>query len=233
MQAGDGRQQALRVRVGGLAQHVLRRAQLAHLPGIHHGDAVAQVGRQRQVVGDEEHADGAFGLQLLEQVHDLRLDAHVERAGGLVEDEQRRIVGERGGDHHALLHAAAELVRVALGRAGGQADAGEQLADPGRGLGLAHAVHAQALAHLVAHADDGVERVHRALEDHGHAAPADLLAELLIVHRAQVVAGEADAAPDDRSVMRQQSHQRDGQAGLATAGFADDAQRLAGFQVES
>ena len=76
-------------------QDLLGGAELAHLARVDDRDAVAQVAGERQVVGDEEHRDAALGLELLEQVHDLRLDAHVERAGGLVEDEQRRVVGER------------------------------------------------------------------------------------------------------------------------------------------
>jgi hypothetical protein len=43
---------------------------------------------------------------------DLRLDGHVERGGRLVGDQQRRVAGQRHGDHHALAHAARQLVRV-------------------------------------------------------------------------------------------------------------------------
>ena len=54
--------------------------------------------------------------QPLEQLEDLRLDHDVERRRGLVPDDQRRVAGERHRDHHALAHAARELVRVALPR---------------------------------------------------------------------------------------------------------------------
>ena len=47
-----------------------------------------------------------------QQVQDLRLDGHVEGGRGLVRDEQHRLAGEGHGDHRALAHAAAELVRV-------------------------------------------------------------------------------------------------------------------------
>ena len=46
------------------------------------------------------------------QREDLRLDRHVERRGRLVGDQQRRLAGHRQRDHHALAHAARELVRI-------------------------------------------------------------------------------------------------------------------------
>ena len=56
------------------------------------------------------HAE--LALQLREQLQDLRLDRDVERGRRLVGDEQLRLAGERHRDHHALAHAARELVRV-------------------------------------------------------------------------------------------------------------------------
>ncbi len=38
--------------------------------------------------------------------------------------------------------------------------------------------------------------------------------------------------PSERGVARQQAHEREGQAGLAAPGLADDAQRLALGDVE-
>ena len=51
-------------------------------------------------------------LQVAHQVEDLRLDGHVQRRGRLVGDQQLRIAGQRHGDHHALAHAAGQLVRI-------------------------------------------------------------------------------------------------------------------------
>ena len=67
--------------------------------------------------------------QALDQVEDLRLDGHVERGRRLVGDQQLGVAGERHGDHHALAHAARELVRVVVERArrGRDADQLEQL----------------------------------------------------------------------------------------------------------
>ena len=53
-------------------------------------------------------------LQALHQVEDLRLRGHVERGRRLVGDQQVGVVDERHRDHHALAHAARELVRVVV-----------------------------------------------------------------------------------------------------------------------
>ncbi len=52
------------------------------------------------------------GAEFAHQVDDLGLHGDVERGGRLVGDQQIRPAGERNGDHHALAHAAGELVRV-------------------------------------------------------------------------------------------------------------------------
>ena len=52
--------------------------------------------------------------RLAQELEDLRLDRDVERRRRLVGDQQLRLAGERHRDHHALAHAARELVRVVL-----------------------------------------------------------------------------------------------------------------------
>ena len=48
------------------------------------------------------------------QVEDLRLDRHVERGRRLVGDQHLGIAGQRDRDHHALAHAAGELMRIGV-----------------------------------------------------------------------------------------------------------------------
>ena len=84
---------------------------LDDLAQVHHGDAVADVAHDRQVVGDEQVRQAELALQVLEQVDDLRLDRHVERRHRLVADDQLRVQAERPGDADALALAAGELVR--------------------------------------------------------------------------------------------------------------------------
>ena len=83
----------------------------------------------------------SFWSSFMQPEH-LRLDHDVERGRGLVGDDDGRAAGERHRDHHALLLAAGELVRVVLHAAGGQADLLQQRADADLRLALVRlAVH--------------------------------------------------------------------------------------------
>ena len=90
-----------------------RRPGPARAPAVaHHHHAVGDLADDAEVVADEQHAHAVLGLQPREQLHDLALDGDVERGGRLVGDQQLRLAGQRHGDHHALLLAARELVRI-------------------------------------------------------------------------------------------------------------------------
>ena len=104
-------------------------ALLHHLAGVHHGDAARHFGDHAHVVGDEHQRHAALLLQAAQQIEDLRLDRHVERRRRLVGDQQARIAGDRHRDHHALVHAARQLVRkvVEPARGGRNADLLQQL----------------------------------------------------------------------------------------------------------
>ena len=124
-------------------------------------------------------------LQLGEQVEDLRLDRHVERGRRLVGDQQLRVAGERHRDHHALAHAARELVRVVVDaplrrRDADQREHLDRALD--RRLAAQALVQAQRLGDLLADRVDRVERGHRLLEDHRDLLAAD--AAHLVVARA-------------------------------------------------
>ena len=92
---------------------------LDHLAGVHHRHVVRRLRDHPEVVGDEQDAHPRLFLQLLDQVEDLRLDRHVERGGRLVGDQERRVAGQRHGDHRALAHAAGQLGAGTRRRASG------------------------------------------------------------------------------------------------------------------
>ena len=102
-------------------------ADLDDLAEVHHGDAVAHVAHDGEVVGDEDHRQAELALQLAQQVEDLGLDRDVEGGDRLVGDDQLRLQRERAGDADPLALAAGELVRVAVVVLGVQADAVHQL----------------------------------------------------------------------------------------------------------
>ena len=75
--------------LGRRKQRIDRRL-LDHLAGIHHGDVVAHLGDDAEVVGDEH--DGGVGrrFEVAQEIEDLRLDGHIKRRRRFVRDDQLR-----------------------------------------------------------------------------------------------------------------------------------------------
>jgi hypothetical protein len=139
---------------------------LHHLPEVHHGDAMADVAHDRQVVRHEQVREAELRLQVHQQVHHLRLHRDVERGDGLVADDQLGIQREGAGDAEALPLAARELVRVLRRRLGPEADAREQPLHPLLALDARHAGEVpERLGDDLAGGHSRVERRVRILED--------------------------------------------------------------------
>ncbi len=70
----------------GLCEDVADRRHLDQLPGIHHPEAVHELGHEPHVMPYQDHG----GLQVLldpcQRLHHLLLHYHVQSAGGLVGD---------------------------------------------------------------------------------------------------------------------------------------------------
>ena len=95
-----------------VVEDVARRTALDDLTGVHDHDTLGDLGDHAEIVADEQDGDTRVGLDLTQHVEDMRLDRHVEGRRRLVGNQQRRFARQCHGDHHALAHAAAELVRV-------------------------------------------------------------------------------------------------------------------------
>ena len=202
--------------------------------GIHHRHALAHVGDQAEIVADHQDGGALGGAELGHQVDDLGLHRDVERRRRLVGDQQVGSAGERNGDHHALAHAARELVRVvldaSLGR--GHAHLAQRLLGAVHRLAPARAfVQHEHLGDLLADRRQRIERRHRLLEDHGDALAAQ--APQLGCRRVlDLLAVEHDLAAGERQRPAQQAH--DGQRGnaLAAPEFAHQPERLAAADLE-
>ena len=227
-------QQAGRIGMQRPHQRVVDRGILDHLAGIHRDHARAGLGDDAEVVRDQHQRRVRGFAEVAQQFQNLRLHGDVERGGRLVGDQELRPADQRRRDHHALAHAAGELVRIVVDAPlrRGDADAAQHLDGPRPRLLLADVgVDAQRLGDLVADGKHRIERAHRLLKDHRDAAAADR------AHRAGAARGEIDAVEHDRAVeageiVRQQPQDRKAGDGLAAAAFADDADAFARRDVE-
>lgn len=210
------------------AQHLLDAAVLDRPPAVHHEHVVGHLADHAQVVRDHDDRRVELGLEVGQQVQDLRLHRDVQRRRRLVGDQQVRVVDQRHRDHRPLAHAAGELVRVLVEAARGlrDADPAEHVDRPLPGLPLAGArvVHPVRLGDLLPHRVVRVQRGERILEDHRH-VPAAQPAYLLLRQTDQLAAAHEDLAGDGGALGVVQA--QDGQRGhaLARAGLADDAER--------
>src|SRR4051812_10252751 len=165
-EVGSRGQQRLRVRGLQGVVDLVPRALLDDLAEVHPRDVVTEVPDDAEVVRDEHERDTEVAPQVLEQVHHLGLDGHVQRGHRLVGDDHLRLDRERAGDPDALPLTTGELVRVAVVVLGVQADPLQQLLDPVELLALLHqVVDAQRRTDDVADRLPRVQRAVRVLED--------------------------------------------------------------------
>src|SRR6476646_9398047 len=190
--------------MAGPDQHVLDRGILHDLARIHCQNAGAYFRNYAEVVGDEDQRRAFAFAERAQKIDDLRLHRHVERCRRLVGDKQLRFADQRHCDHHALAHAARELVRVFVvtPRRCGNADIGER-----------------------------IERAHRLLENHCNVAAADR-PHLPRREVTKILAVEDDFAGDIRAAWQQPEESEAGDR-LAAAAFADDSNAFAGLKREA
>ena len=174
-------------------------------------------------------------LQLRDEVEHLGLDGRVEPGRRLVEDQERGILGERHRDDDALLHAARELVRIAL-----------QHASPGRRSAPARGRRARARSASVRRAprtvntsatwladpDRRVQRRARVLVDHRDRRSRGARAARSALSAGDVAAGDAIEPPRSRGRCAAGTHDRERRGRLAAAGLADEPVRLAALDRE-
>src|SRR5271165_4368171 len=236
-QVGHGVQKSASIRMGGGVEDLMFGAEFDDASGIHYGDAVSDLRNHGKIVRDEKHSEAKLGAELGEQGEDLRLDRDVEGSGGLVGDEQLRMVHDRHGDHDALAHAAGELMRIVAGPSGGIGD-GDIVHGIDRALprlALRHLVVRQhGFRDLVADPHDRIERGHGLLENHGDARAAESthgVVRKIGETARRAILGEVDFARDV-CLSREQAHDGEGCDRFAGAGFADQAQNFTGSDGE-
>ena len=223
VRVGDGHRGQQRTGIGMTRdrEKLVRGRDLRHLAEVHDRDGLADVAHHGKVVRDEDVGEPEVGLQVDEQVDDLRLDGDVEGRHRLVADDQLRAEGERPGHPDALPLAAGELRREPVEVLRVEPHPLHQL------LHEALALRARGQAvDRVGVSDDRpdpaarVQRSDRVLEDH-----LDLRAQR--PHAPLGELGDVPAVEDDPAggdIM--QPGDAPGQGRLAASGLADDAERL-------
>ncbi len=175
--AGDRAQQCARVRVPRRVEDRIHRPLLDHAAQVHHHHVGGHLGDHAQVVGDQHDRHAVFLLQLAHQLEDLGLRGDVQRGGGLVGDQQRRLAGQRHRDHGALPQSATELIGAAdppAAPAWRHADASQDLDRLLPRLAPPHRlVQPNRLDDLIADTVHRTERRHRLLKDQRNLRPPD------------------------------------------------------------
>ena len=235
VEARNGGEQPLRIGMLGGAEYLRQFPALDDAAGVHHVDAVDVSGDHAEVVRDENDGHAEVALHLPDEFEDLRLNRHVERRGGLVGDEQFGVAAERHRNHHALPHAAGELVRI-----GAQPALRVRYADEreefdgasGRGGGVPAKMDAHGLAQLAPDGQHGVERGHRLLKDHADLVAANAPHRLLVVGE-EILPHKADGAAHDATGRAgDEAHNGEGRDALAAPALPDERERLALAQIE-
>ena len=207
---------------------------LLRLPArIHDRNALRGFRHDRHVVGDQHQCHAFLALQADQKIEDLCLNGHVERRRRLVRDQELRIAGNGHGNHGALIHAAAELMREGIEARFRRRNANqaEKFDRPFTALLPGSAdVGLECLVDLEPDGEAGIEAAHGFLENHrhvlaGHAPPGtgrDV---------PQVYPVEAHAVGGDLRGPGQKPHQRQHRDAFAGSRFTDDTQNAAFFDV--
>ena len=70
----------------GILEDFMKRPRFHDLAVIHHNDFIGDVGNDPKIVRDHEDRHAKFGLQVLHQFQNLRLDRDIQRSGWFVSD---------------------------------------------------------------------------------------------------------------------------------------------------
>ena len=149
-------------------------------------------------MGDKNHRQTHFFLQLAQEQQDLDLHRRVERGGGLIGQQELRATSQRQGNHGALAHAARHFMGIGLQTTLGAGNAHplKQSQGPLPGLVLAHIfVTADGFDDLLTHAVNRVQRQQGLLKNHGRHAPTEA-AELVLRQREHILITHPDLPRD-------------------------------------
>ena len=133
---------------------------LDHAPGVHDHHPVGHRRYHAEIVGDQDHGTVQALLKIGQQAQDLGLNCHVEGGRGLIGDQHVRLGADRRGDHDALAHPSAEVMRIVVIAFFGMrySDQAQELDRLGAGFVSAHLlVRDDSFRDLVADREGGIQ----------------------------------------------------------------------------
>ena len=219
-------QQRARIGMRGSRNSASTRRMLHDAAEIHHRDLGRDVLDHREIVADEQIGQAELAPQFGEQIEDLRLHRHIQRAGRLVAHNDARAQHQGAGDRHALALAAGKLrwETASAMSADRPTRASISITRSRRCAAVMLPCAASGRPTISRTRWRGIERGKRVLE-HRLDQPRAF---------APVHGGEAASVDQNLAcARRQQAEDQPRQRGLAAAGFADDAKHVAGAQAEA
>ena len=205
------------------------RCSLDHMAGMHHHHPIAEIGGQREVMGNQKRGDLIGPRTLPNQVQHRRLGGHIEAGGRLVADQQPGRCRHCQRDHHPLTHAARQLEGIgmpALLRIGDRDLAQARNRPLAQILTADRTMAAQHVFELATDLTNRVERRARVLKDHADLAPAQVL-QFTFARRQKIDAIEVHRAAGDAGSPIGQPEQRMAQHRFARARLAHQPDNLA------
>ena len=183
---------------------------------------------------DEDHGHAFLILQQFDELENFRLNRHIKCCCRLVGNQDMRTAGKADGNHHALPHAAGQLMRIVVETASGSRNAHpfEQAQGfPVGGLPIHAAMIHQRFTDLETDWQYRIEACHRLLKDHRDTIAAQC-PHLVFRQGQQILAFKHNLALNATVDLRQQAHDGESSHAFTGARLAHHSQGFARGQIK-
>jgi hypothetical protein len=171
-QLRNGMEQDLGVGMQRPTEEILTIGHLHHLSHIHHGNAITDMFDDSKVMGDEKISETQLISQVHQEVQDLCLDRNIQSRDRFIRNDEIRIEGNCPGNADSLTLSTAELVGIAEGILGMEANPLKELGDPSSLLfALSHSMNFQTFPDNFFNLHPRVKGFIRILKDKLHVRP--------------------------------------------------------------
>jgi hypothetical protein len=98
-----------------LAQNLIRRAACDNRATCQQEQLIRELRSQREIVHRAHHGESTFNTEFIDEFQCLDSSSEVERAGGFIEKQDWRVLGEGPGKHESLKFTARHRREVTFG----------------------------------------------------------------------------------------------------------------------